>query len=477
MSEQTNVSKNKEVIKEITPELKKPSKPIYQNGYSKRDVKFMNSLSGAMLASNGSRLNILLYIICLVIATITTWCYFAELDERTRGLGRTIPSQQIQVVQNLEGGIVEEIHVFEGQIVKRGDILVTIDDTGIGSSFAESGYKIKELQTKSYRLKLEAGIIDVFPKRIANENESIQEIEIIDNEKRLYNTLSRQHENQKSVLQQQLQQRQIELQDAEEDLKSFKISKGMIGREIYLSRPLFKKKLLSELEFLQLKQRNLEKTQEINRTSNKIASLNTQIIEAEQKIEELDESRKSEALEELNAVMAELDRLRVMAVAIQDRVTRTDVRSPVNGTIKQLLINTVGGVLKPGMEILEIVPTDEAVVVETKIKPADIAFIYPGQKAVLKFTAYDFAIYGGLDGEVTHISADTITEESGQARGEEFYLVRVKSSQNYIGSENNKKKIIIGMTAQVDIITGKKTVMQYLMKPILRAKNNALRER
>ncbi len=178
-------------------------------------------------------------------------------------------------------------------------------------------------------------------------------------------------------------------------------------------------------------------------------------------------------MEELNAVMAEIDRLAYMQVAIEDRVTRTSVRSPVDGTVKQLLINTVGGVVKPGMDILEIVPADEGVLVETKIKPSDIAFIYPGQKAILKFTAYDFAIYGGLDGEVTLISADTITDD----KGEEFYLVRVKSNKNYLGSEDNKKNIIIGMTAQVDIITGKKTVMQYIMKPILRAKNNALRER
>jgi adhesin transport system membrane fusion protein len=178
-------------------------------------------------------------------------------------------------------------------------------------------------------------------------------------------------------------------------------------------------------------------------------------------------------MEELNAVTAEIDRLTYMQVAIEDRVTRTSVRSPVDGTVKQLLINTVGGVLKPGMDILEIVPLDKSVIVETKIKPSDIAFLFPGQKAVLKFTAYDFAIYGGLDGEVTHISADTITDD----KGEEFYLVRIKSNVNYLGTEDNKKHIIIGMTAQVDIITGKKTVMQYLMKPILRAKENALRER
>ncbi|BHH84370.1 HlyD family type I secretion periplasmic adaptor subunit [Desulforhopalus sp. 52FAK] len=437
--------------------------------YSKKDVEFMNSLSGAMLASNASRLNGLLYVICLVVIAFVTWAYFAELDERTRGIGRTIPSRQIQVVQNLEGGIVEEIHVFEGQFVKKGTILVTIDDTGIGSSFSESASKINELLAKSFRLKAESGLaasMDEF------ETDSTM-TDLMANEKRLYQSQLRQFANQKSVLEQQLRQRKIELADARQDLTSFRASKKMINRERALSKPLRDKNLISELEFLQLDQKALEKDQEIDRTKKKIEKLGLQIIEAEQKIKELEESRRADAMEELNAVMAELDRLNFMQVAIEDRVTRTSVRSPVDGTVKQLLINTIGGVLKPGMDILEIVPLDKSVIVETKIKPSDIAFIFPGQKAILKFTAYDFAIYGGLEGEVTHISADTITDDN----GEEFYLVRIKSKDNYLGSEDDKKHIIIGMTAQVDIITGKKTVMQYLMKPILRAKDNALRER
>lgn len=437
--------------------------------YSKRDVEFMNSLSGAMLAGSSSRMNALLYVICLVIVTSIIWAYFAELDERTRGIGRTIPSQQIQVVQNLEGGIIKEILVVEGQFVHAGEVLVTIDDTGVGSSYSENASKMNELRARSSRLRAEAGITS-----------SLEEVEggtnmarLLASEKQLYDSQLRQYENQKSVLQQQLEQRKIELLDAEQDLKSFRASQSMINREIALSRPLLKKKLLSELEFLQLEQRDLEKKQEINRTIQKIERAKLQIVEANEKIKELDESRKAEAMEELNAVMAEIDRLSFTQVAIEDRVTRTNVRSPVDGTVKQLLINTVGGVVKPGMDILEIVPIDKNVLIETKIKPSDIAFIYPGQKAILKFTAYDYAIYGGLDGEVTHISADTITDE----KGEQFYLVRVKCDKNYLGSDENKKHILIGMTAQVDIITGKKTVMQYIMKPIIRAKYNALRER
>ncbi len=454
--------------------VKRSSKDTSRSGlttkrYSQTDLDYMNSLSSAMLASSSSRNNLLLYIIFFIIIAAISWAYFAELDERTRGSGRTIPSRQLQIVQNLEGGIIKEIHVFEGQRVKKGQILVTIDDTGIGSSFAESASKINELKAMSSRLKSEAGI--------TAQMEPVDGIspddKIIFNEKRLFKAQLKRHQNQRSLLNQQLKQKKIDLQSARQDLTSFQASLKMINREVELSRPLLKKQLLSELEFLQLEQRLLGKKQEIDNTLKKIEKLQVQIVEVNEKIKELDESRQTEAMAELNQVLAEIDRLSLMQIAIKDRVSRTNVRSPVNGTVKQLLINTVGGVVQPGMDILEIVPDDKSLLVETKIKPSDIAFIYPGLKAVLKFTAYDFAIYGSLEGEVTHISADTITDEQGM----EFYLVRIKTDRNYLGSEDNKKHIIVGMTAQVDIITGKKTVMQYLLKPILRAKDNALRER
>lgn len=437
--------------------------------YSKTDLEFMNSLSNAMLSGSSSGLNTLLYLICLIIAAAIAWAYFAELDERTKGTGRTIPSKQIQVIQNLEGGIIKQIHVYEGQEVKKGQVLVTIDDTGIGSSFAESANKIKELKAQISRLRAEAGLTEkVIPEEGVDENDVVMQNEI-----RLYRAKLTQYENKRSALEQQLRQKQIDLQSASQDLKSYKSSLRMIEREVDLSRPLREKQLLSELEFLRLEQRQLEKKQEIDNTVKKIEKLQVQQLEAEQNIAEHEKSRQTEALAELNQALAELDRVSLMQVAIKDRVTRTNVRSPVNGIVKQLLINTVGGVVAPGMDILEIVPNDDSLVIETKITPADIAFIYPGQKAILKFTAYDFAIYGGLEGEVTQISADTITDE----KGGEFYLVKIKTEKNFLGSENDPKKIIVGMTAQVDIITGKKTVMQYLLKPILRAKENALRER
>jgi adhesin transport system membrane fusion protein len=373
------------------------------------------------------------------------------------------------VVQNLEGGIIKEIYVHEGESVKQGQILVTIDDTGAGSSFAESKTMIDELTARAVRLRAEAGIREF--------NDSLEDLKdktaLIEKEKRLYDTNIRRRKSEIAVLEQRLKQRQIELSEAQLDIRTLKSSTKMIAREIELTEPLFKKGLVSELEFIQLQQKALDKQHELGSAQKNAETLKSKIIEAGNQIEELKDRQRSEALEELNQVVAEIERLSKTQVAIEDRVERTSVRSPVDGTVKQLLVNTVGGVVQPGMDIMEIVPAEEKLLIEAKIKPSDIAFLYPGLKAVVKITAYDFAIYGGLDGELVHISADTITDEN----QEEYYLVRIKTDKNYLGTDDNKKNIIVGMTAQVDIITGKKTIMQYLMKPILRAKDNALRER
>lgn len=446
----------------------------HQNGrgrekFSQDDVQFMNSLSAAVLAGSPAKSNMLLGIITVIVFSLLIWASFAKLDERTRGFGRVIPSRQIQVVQNLEGGIVKEILVREGDTVKKGQTLVTIDDTGAGSSYAESTSVSNELMARAVRLRAEAGI-----KPFDSDLEYFVDLtDLIKKEKRLYDTNMRRKENEKAVLEQRLKQREIELAEVKLDINTLKSSTKMIAREVELTRPLFKKGLVSELEYIQLKQKELDKTYQYQSARKKSETLISKVVEAKNQILELENRHHAEAQEEYNKVMAEIERLDKTQVAIMDRVERTNVRSPVDGTVKRLLVNTIGGVVKPGMDILEIVPNEEKLVVEAKIKPSDIAFLYPGLKSVVKLTAYDYAIYGGLDGVVKHISADTITDD----RHEEYYLVRIETDKNYLGTEDNMKEIMVGMTAQVDIITGKKTIMHYLMKPIVRAKENALREK
>ncbi|MCP3952190.1 MAG: HlyD family type I secretion periplasmic adaptor subunit [Desulfobacterales bacterium] len=429
----------------------------------------MDSLCAAVNADSPARSNIVLYVITLVAVSLLVWTSFAEIDERTRGVGRLIPSQQIQTVQNLEGGIVKEILVNEGETVEKGQILVVIDNTGAGSSFAESKTVINELKARAVRLAAEAGI-QPFTTESGGDGELFG---LLLKEKRLYETNVRRKQSEIAILQQRLKQRKIELSESRLDAKILSKSQKMIDREIKLTEPLYKKRLVSELEFIQLRQKSLDKRHELESAKKKAENLGSQINEAKNQIDEVEDRHRGEAQEEYNKVMAEIDRLARTQVAIEDRVDRTNVRSPVNGTVKQLMVSTEGGVVRPGENIMEIVPYEKVLLVEAKIKPSDRAFIYPGQKAVVKITAYDYTIYGGLNGTVTNISADTITGE----RQEEYYLVHIKTEKNFLGTDDTVQKIMVGMTAHAEIITGKRTIMHYLLKPILRAKANALRER
>lgn len=433
------------------------------------DIDFMNSLNAAVLQRSSHKMSLLLYVVAALILVLFIWAYFTELDELTRGTGKIIPSRQVQVVQNLEGGIIKEIRVQEGNFVRAGEILVVIDDTGAGSSFQEGRAKLGELKARATRLRAEAGIVPFIIDDEARENYP----QLIKEEERLFETNRARRNSEKEVFAQRYRQREVELANARQRLTNLNTSRSMINRELELIDPLYKKGLVSELELIQLKQKELDNRKEMDETRKNIESLESQVIEARNTFLELENRQKSEVQTELNKIIAEIEQITNTQVAIEDRVMRTLVRSPVDGTVKQLFINTVGGIAKPGMDILEIVPNDEKLLIEAKIKPSDIAFIYPGQTAVIKLTAYDFAIYGGLTGKVIHVSADTITDE----KDEEFYLVRVETESNHIGTEDNKKNIMVGMTVQADIITGKKTILQYIMKPILRAKYNALRER
>ncbi len=234
------------------------------------------------------------------------------------------------------------------------------------------------------------------------------------------------------------------------------------------------KGIVSEVEFLQLQRQQSSLQGEMQAIKLSIPRLISIIEEQKNNIKEVNLKFRNTAKELFNETKAEMERLKRTNIAREDKVKRTYVRSPVDGTINQLLVNTVGGVVRPGMDIVEIVPSQDNLLVEAKIRPADIAFLYPGQKAIVKFSAYDFAIYGSLKGELTHISADTIVDEIDK---QSYYLVRIKTDKNYLGSEKKKLKLIVGMTADVDIITGKKTVLDYILKPILRARENTLSER
>lgn len=433
------------------------------------DAEFMSEVSAATLESVHRGGHSLLVLTVAFFIAAGWWAYKTTLDEVTRGEGKVIPSSKIQVIQNLEGGILSEVLVAEGQIVNKGEVLLKIDDTRFASSFRETQLKYWELLARTARLKAESqGSELVIPEEVMSERPQLAE-----NEMTLYRARQLELDSTIRVLKQQEQQRRQELIERQTEQRHLERGYELSNQELNMSEPLVAEGVMSEVEILRLRRtvNDLQGDMDANRLA--IPRIQSTLNEVRHKIDEQNIRFKTEAASQWSEIRSELARTRETIFSLEDRVTRTQVRSPVKGTIKQLKINTVGGIIQPGMDLIEIVPVEDNLLVEAQIRPADIAFLRPGQAAMIKLTAYDFSIYGGLPAKLERISADTITDE----KDESYYLIYLRTDKNHIESSKGHLDIIPGMTATVDILTGKKSVLDYLLKPILKAKNEALRER
>lgn len=411
----------------------------------------------------------LLVVIAVFFVAFVGWAAWASLEEVTRGAGRVIPSRQVQVVQHLEGGIVAEILTREGATVEQGEVLMRIDNMRAASDYREKKARYLAVLAGIARLGAELGGGEPhFPDEVLQEAPEIAEAE-----RRLFETRAADLANTLAVLQSQEEQRRRELEEAKSQIAQLERSLALAREELALTRKLAKDRLVARADLLRLERQVNELQGQYDQLRLSIPRLEAALREAGERIAGARSKARSEAQRELSMLQSELAGLREIVLAGEDRVRRTEIRSPVRGTVKKLHVNTIGGVVQPGADLVEIVPLEDTLLVEANIRPSDIAFIRPGQEARVKITAYDYSIYGSLEGRVEHISADTITNE----RGESFFIIRVRTEKNYLGSAEHPLEIIPGMTAEVDILTGRKTVLDYLLKPILKARDNALRER
>ena len=433
------------------------------------EVDLTTDIRSAILvqAPSGGRYILWLILVLLIVSVI--WAYNAEIEKVTRGNGKVIPSRQIQVVQNLEGGILAEILVNVGEIVEKGQLLLKIDDTRFFAPFRESRFRYLALRAKVARLLAETEGIDFeLSPEVAQENPKI-----VKRERDLFISRKQAFSTQISILVEQSNRRLKEITELEAQQKHLTRSYDLLKQELAMTRPLVSQGAVSKVEMLRLEREANKLLGELESTKLQIPIVKSTYDEAQQAIEDKKLVYHNEAKQELNNVLAELEAISVTSVALEDRLKRTQVRSPVRGTVNQLLVNTVGGVIQPGMDLIEIVPLEDTLLVETKIKPSDIAFLHPAQKAMVTFSAYDFIRYGGLEGKVEYISADSITDET----GESFYLVLIRTKKNHLGTDDDPMPIIPGMVGSVDILTGKNTILSYLLKPVLRTQKLALRER
>lgn len=403
------------------------------------------------------------------VAFCLLWAHFAVVDEVTRGDGKAIPSSRLQKIQNLEGGIVAELFVREGQVVEAGDPLLRLDDTRFASNVGETEADRLALLLRVERLSAEVQERELVVADEIREKAPRQ----ADNEVELFNSRKQQLLDEVAGLEEQLVQRRQELREFASKQTQYRNSLNLLRQEIQMSEPLVAEGAISPVEVLRLKRGEVEARGQLEATTLAIPRAESAIKEVERKIDETRGRFRSEALAQLNEARTELSKIQSTGKALEDRVNRTLVTSPVRGIVKQLLVNTIGGVIQPGSDLVEIVPLDENLLVEARIRPQDIAFLHPGQEAMVKFTAYDYTIYGGLKAELEQIGADTVTDDEGNS----FYEIKLRTNKSHLGTEENPLLIIPGMVASVDIITGKKSILSYLLKPIIRARAEALRER
>jgi len=420
----------------------------------------------AVIEQEPTRARRLLYAVLAALVLLVAWSAVASIDTVTRGPGKVIPSSQVQIIGSQDGGVVHEILVAEGEVVTAGQVLLRLDRTRSEASLGENQAEVRGLEIRASRLTALVSGRDFVP------NPAMLEFapEVVAEELELFATSKAELEAQEMIALRQKSQREEELKELTAKREQLTNETRLAREELEFTRPLVESGAVSQVEILRLER-------EVNRASGELRQVRAGIRRSEAAIQEAVSKMETVRLEFLNEKREQLaetyTRIAALSQAgegLSDRVNRTEVLAPVTGTVKQLHYNTVGGVVLPGRDIVELVPADDTLLLEVRIKPQDIAFLVPGQAANVKFTAYDFVVYGGLEGYIEQIGADTLLDND----EEPYYEVTVRTKNVDFGPE---KPIIPGMTVDVDILTGRKTVLSYLMKPVLRAQERALSER
>jgi len=393
------------------------------------DLDFIADCKAAFLEERMPYANLLLLLVVGIVSAFIVWAYQSQVSELTRGQGKVIPSGSTQIVQSLEGGIVEELQTREGQFVERGATLAKLDDTILQTSYRESIVKRDNLMAKIARLDAESQGSETirFPEYLIESSP-----ELVSSEQLLFNTRREKITTSQSRLSKSL------------DLKK---------KELGITRPLAESGVVSQVELLRLE---------------------TMVNDLEGQIEKEKSEYLNEVVSQNNEYKTNLSQMQQTIIAYEDKIDRSSIKAPVSGIVNKVHIKTLGGVLQPGAPIVEIVPAEDTLLVEARISPSDIAFISLGQEATVKLTAYDYSIYGGLEGVVEQISADTfLNEEDGQS----YYHILIRTGERSLKTTDQTFEILPGMIAQVDIKTGKKSILDYMLKPLMRAKMNAFTER
>ena len=412
---------------------------------------------------------ILLFAIGATFAALVGWAGVSEVDTVAQSMGKVIPSARVQLMQSLEGGLVRGIHVTQGQSVEAGTLLVSLSPTQAGGEYETRHQQTLALRARRVRLQAEAdGGEPKFPAELKRESPEFVRVELASFE-------GRQSEQamQAVMFEAQIEQRTKEVEEARIAMATAERALSGAREERVIMEKLVAQGLEPRIELVRLDRAISEAEGRLSSTTAVIPRAQHAIIEAKARAESIQKQFRSQAREELNRATGDLRALEQGIPALEDRVDRTELKAPVRGIVNRVFVNTVGGVAKPGDPLVEIVPADDPLIVEAMINPRDIGFVLVGQPARVKLTAYDYSLFGAMPGKVVQISPDAITNE----RGESFFLARVQTERTMFENLDKKLPIMAGMQAQVDIVTGSKTVLSYLLKPVIAVRESAFRER
>ncbi|MDX2288217.1 MAG: HlyD family type I secretion periplasmic adaptor subunit [Hyphomicrobiaceae bacterium] len=443
-----------------------PAQPVPA---ARRPVGIPTSVSADLLQPPAAGLSSLMLSLVLLLAAFVVWAALAPIQEVTTGQGRVVPASRLQLIQNLEGGIVREVLVREGARVKAGDVILRIDPTQAGSSLGEAQERIDGLTAVIARLQAEGQQRELdFPADLEKRRP-----ELVVRQREHYATRRRELAAALAAFDGQAAQRAQEIVEVEAKIVTLEKALSLAKEELAIMQPLERSRSVSRAEMLAIEGKVNETSGALEAARLSLPRLASARLEAEERRGERLSAFRNEALKELNATRVELAALTEAARATADRLNRTTVTAPVAGIVKTVHVTTPGQVVQPGHDLVEIVPVDDTLLVEARIRPQDIAFLRPGQSALVKLSAYDFSLYGGLQGKVEQVAADSVTDE----RGETFYVIRVRTDASTLRHGARELEILPGMVADVDVRTGEKSVLAYLTKPMTRMAEKALRER
>ena len=429
-----------------------------------------SDIDDAMPVEPAKAAQYLLYIIAGLVVLTLVWASLAKLDRVTRGQGWVVTSNQLQELQYFEGGIVKEILVSAGDRVAAGDILVRLDPTQMNVAFTQGQDGYNALAARIARLEAEAALLPVnFPAGLTQAAP-----QAVSNERQLYEARQEELSASLSIETSKLDQRRNALDDARVALETAQEAFTLAAEEHRIMQHLVSRGIEPKVELLRARQREAAAKGEVQRGEIAVSRFELEIAEAEGEVARMRKTFSASAAEELNKTKAEFDEVKGGLPALQDKVARTEVRAPVAGIVNRVLVSTVGGVVAPGETIVELVPSEDSLLVEAKVKPSDIGFLHIGQDARVSITAYDSSVYGSLDGTIETIGADAVEEEK---TGERFYTVMVRTDVDALKSRRGDLKILPGMAAEVSILNGKRSVLAYIVKPMSVMSNKALRDK